>query len=444
MRWRHFGRDTIGRWIAINIVVAVVVAAAMNAAFVQFAGVWAKPGLFDIGIVDQAAAVVRVIQGAPPSLRSRLAEAGSNPGFIVQWHADDKALPIPIEGGTFHAGRKKVRELLGRPDARVLAYEAGEPGIGGRPIPFYVLAIDLPDRSWVQFIAPQRSWGLSAGARFALIAAFVIICSLVVAALASRRLARPMERFARQAQRFGRDVDAPQMDLSGPLEFRVAAQAFNEMQERVQRYVTARTEMLAAISHDLRAPLTRMRLRGEFITDAEQQRKLFRDVDEMQAMVDASLRFFRDDSDREPTTRFKLSELVSTVVDDLRDEGHDVVFEERPGITYTGRPLALRRALSNVVENALKYGGRATVTLRTTPASVEVEVEDEGPGIAPELREAVFRPFYRIESSRNRATGGVGLGLAAARSALRAHGGDVVLDSAPGGGLRARLILPSS
>lgn len=442
MSWRHWGRDTIGRWFAINIVVAVIVAAAMNAAFVQFAGVWARPGLNDTGIVDQAVAIVRVLQGAPPALRPRLANAASYPGFTVRWLPDASSLPAANEDTTFRSGRAKIRSLLPRQDARALGYEPSDTDAQGHPLGYYALAIDLPDRSWVLFIAQTRSWGLQPGARYALTAGFVLLCSLAVAALASRRLARPMERFARQAQRFGRDVDAPAMDITGPVEIRVAAQAFNDMQERVQRYVTARTELLAAISHDLRAPLTRMRLRGEFIADAEQQRKLFRDVDEMQAMVDASLRFFRDDSEREPTTRFKLSELISTVVDDLRDEGHDVAFEERPGITYTGRPLALRRALSNVVGNALKYGVRAHVTLNVTTDAVEIDVDDEGPGIVPELREAVFRPFYRIESSRNRATGGVGLGLAAARSALRAHGGDVVLSSADTGGLRARLILP--
>jgi signal transduction histidine kinase len=300
----------------------------------------------------------------------------------------------------------------------------------------------MSDGSWVEFVTPRRSSGLNPRARYLLTGAFVLACSFVVAALASRRLARPMERFAKHAQRFGMDVNAAPLQFSGPVEFRIAAHAFNEMQSRIQRYVVGRTELLAAISHDLRAPLTRMRLRGEFIEDEDQQRKLFRDVDEMQAMVDASLAFFRDDSEQEQTTRFKLTELVNTIVDDFRDQSYGVAFEDSPAITYVGRPMGLRRAICNLVENALKYGVCARVSIQVTVDGIEIAVEDEGPGIALHLREAVFRPFYRIESSRNRTTGGVGLGLAAARSAVRAHGGDIVLNEGTAGGLRARLLLP--
>ncbi|UPG87826.1 ATP-binding protein [Luteibacter aegosomatis] len=443
MRPRRWTSDTIGRWFAINIVVAVIIAAAMNAAFSAFAGVWAKPGLQDIGLVDEVAAVARILDGAPRDARAGLAASVSNDRYAVTWFPDDESLPIAIDASEFHQGRAKIRSLLGRPSARVVAYEPGDPDLHGRPETAYGLAISLSDGSWVRFVAPQRSWGLSPTARTLLTVGFAVVCALLVAALASRRLARPLERFARQAQRFGADVNAPPMQATGPLEIRVAAQAFNEMQARVQRYVADRTTMLAAISHDLRAPLTRMRLRGEFIEDEEQQRKLFRDVDEMQAMVDASLEFFRDDSEQEPTTRFMLSELIETVLDDFRDAGHDVAFDTPGSVTYVGRPLTLRRAVANLVDNAIKYGGRAHVRLRPDDAWVEVLVDDDGPGIPDALREAVFRPFYRIEGSRNRQTGGVGLGLSAVRSAVRGHGGDITLETGPGGGLRVRVKLPS-
>jgi signal transduction histidine kinase len=200
--------------------------------------------------------------------------------------------------------------------------------------------------------------------------------------------------------------------------------------------------MLAAISHDLRAPLTRMRLRGEFIEDDEQQRKLFRDVDEMQAMVNASLAFFRDDSQQEQATRLNLSELIQTVLDDFRDAGDDVSFHSGESITYVGRPLTLRRAIANLVDNAIKYGLRANVSLSSGDEWVEIIVDDDGSGIPEALHEDVFRPFYRLEGSRNRETGGVGLGLAAARSAVRGHGGDISLESRVGAGLRVRVRLP--
>jgi signal transduction histidine kinase len=442
MPFRRWASDTIGRWFAINIVVAVIIAAGMNAAFAAFAGVWAKPGIGDIGLIDQTVAIARMLDGAPRAWRARLATAASNATYDVTWIPDDASIGLPLDSIVFRSAGKKVRTLLERPTARVVAYEPGDLDLHGHPVTTYGLAISLSDGSWVRFVTSQRSWGLNASTRTLLTAAFAVICSLLVATLASRRLARPMERFARQAQRFGADVNAPPMEASGPVEIRLAGQAFNVMQARVQRYVADRTTMLAAISHDLRAPLTRMRLRGEFIEDDEQQRKLFRDVDEMQAMVDASLDFFRDDNEQEPSTRFLLSELINTVVDDFRDAGHDVGFEAPGNITYEGRPLTLRRAIANLVDNAIKYGCRATVRLRSGEASVEIVVDDEGPGIPEDLRETVFRPFYRIEGSRNRQTGGVGLGLAAVRSAVRGHGGDITLESRASGGLRVRVKLP--
>jgi signal transduction histidine kinase len=438
-RWAS---DTIGRWFALNIVAAVIIAAGMNAAFVAFAGVWAKPGIDEIGLIDQAVGVARVVDASPTAWRPRLAAFATSDAFRTTWLPTDAGLSVPIATSTSHTVGRKVRALLDRPAARVVAYEPGDPDINGRPGRSYGLAINLSDGSWLLFVPPERAWGLDRGTRDVLTVVFTAVCGLLVAAWASRRLARPMERFARQAQRFGVDVNAPPVQVTGPLEIRQAGQAFNDMQARVQRYVTDRTAMLAAISHDLRAPLTRMRLRGEFIEDEEQQSKLFRDVDEMQAMVDASLNFFRDDSDPEPPTRFNLSELIDTVLDDFRDAGNDVTFHASAGITYIGRPLTLRRAVANLVDNAIKYGGRAVVSLSAGSDHVEILVEDEGPGIPASQRENVFRPFFRMESSRNRQTGGVGLGLSAVRSAVRGHGGEIDLGDREGGGLRVRVRMP--
>jgi signal transduction histidine kinase len=442
-RPRRWEADTISRWFAINIVVAVVIAAGMNAAFVAFAGVWAKPGIEEIGIVDQAVGIARIMDGAPAAWRPRLAAAVKNTTYDATWLADDDALPVPVSDSVFHSGRGKIRQLLQRPGARVVAYEPGDMDRHGNPETHYGLAINLSDGSWVLFVAPERAWGLHAWIRNLLTGGFVIACSLCVAALASRRLARPMERFARQAQRFGADVNAPPVQATGPLEIRLAGQAFNEMQSRVQRYVSDRTDMLAAISHDLRAPLTRMRLRGEFIDDEEQQRKLFRDVDEMQAMVNASLNFFRNDSEQDVATRFNLSELIDTALDDFRDSGDDVTFAAGESIAYVGRPLILRRAIANLVDNAVKYGQRARVRLSAGADWVEIVIDDDGTGIPGHLRDDVFRPFFRVEGSRSRQTGGVGLGLAAARTAVRGHGGDIALESLETGGLRVRVRLPT-
>ncbi|QDE37726.1 HAMP domain-containing protein [Luteibacter pinisoli] len=442
MRPGRWAFDTIGRWLALNIVAAVTIAAGMNAAFVAFAGVWAKPGIEDIGLIDQAVAVARVVDASPPGWRPRLAASASSSAFRTTWLPTAGGLPVPIASTTSHSVGRKIRALMERPTAQVIAYEPGDLDVHGRPETSWGLAINLSDGSWLLFVPPERAWGLNRNTRNVLTGVFEVVCGLLVAAWASRRLARPMERFAQQAQRFGVDVNAPPVHVTGPLEIRLAGQAFNDMQARVQRYVADRTTMLAAISHDLRAPLTRMRLRGEFIEDEEQQRKLFRDVDEMQAMVDASLSFFRDDSDPEPPTRFNLTELVDTVLDDFRDAGSDVAFHTAGSIAYVGRPLTLRRAIANLVDNAVKYGSRAAVTLSADSEYVEMLVDDEGPGIPVPQREDVFRPFFRLESSRNRQTGGAGLGLSAVRSAVRGHGGEIELETRKSGGLRVRVRLP--
>jgi signal transduction histidine kinase len=452
--------DTIARWFAINIVIAIVVSVCLNAIFIQVAGVWAKPSVAEVGLVEQATAIVRVLGAAPARLRPALAAAGSDEFYHVDWYPSDVSLPVPTGESVEMDGivdrirylfgmprhleniTNKIRRLIGRPHARVMVSEPAHASPQDRSESDYVLAIDLPDGSWVGFTTLKRIWGLGTLAREGLIALFVLASSLAVASIASRRLARPMKRFSRAAERFGTDVRAPPMKRVGPVEFRAAVDAFNDMQASIQRFVTDRTEMLAAISHDLRAPLTRMRLRGEFIDDAEQQRKLFRDVDEMQAMVNSALSFFRDDSEHEAPTRFDISELVNTVLDDFRDAKRRVSFDSPPNQVYFGRPLALRRAISNLVDNAIKYGNSAAVSLRVMENHIQLRIDDQGKGIPEELHETVFRPFFRIEPSRNRHTGGVGLGLSAARSIVRGHGGEIALANRSPNGLRVTLSLP--
>jgi len=201
--------------------------------------------------------------------------------------------------------------------------------------------------------------------------------------------------------------------------------------------------MLAAISHDLRTPLTRLRIRLEFIEDLEVQQKMVTELDAMGAMVQSILSFARDDAKREPRTLVDLSALVEGVCEDASDSGGVVTFSGPRGIAISGRPVALRRVLSNLVDNAVKYGASAAVSLIAETGRVVVTIEDEGPGIPRSEREQVFEPFYRIEGSRNPDTGGVGLGLSVARSIVREHGGDITLSNRKGGGLSVRLELPA-
>jgi len=430
-------RDTIVRWIALTIALAMLVSLALNALFIEVAGVWAKPPLTQTGLLEQAAGVVRVIEAAPGELRPRLADAARNPLFAVEWQARREAIATPAaDDPAFHDGRRTLRRLLGDPQRRVEAFEPDDfPDDSSARR--YLMLVQLQDASWLAFTTPARSWGLNATARALVIIGLALIAALSVAAVATRRLATPLLSFAKAARHFGGDFHAPPIEAVGPHEIRQAILAFNAMQAQIRHFVVDRTQMLAAISHDLRAPLTRMRLRGEFIDDAEQQHKLFRDVDEMQAMINAALDFFRDDARLEQATPFDLSELLLTLVDDYRDQGIEVAFSGPSGLVYRGRPLGLKRALTNLLENAVKYAREPSIDLQALPGMLRIRIEDRGPGIAEPQLEAVFAPFYRLEASRNKATGGVGLGLSAARAIIREHGGELRLNNRPGGGLQA-------
>ncbi len=265
---------------------------------------------------------------------------------------------------------------------------------------------------------------------------------LIIAIWATHRLSRPWTQLAKAADRFGVDVNAPAIDVSGPSEVRQAAQAFNRMQGRLRRFISDRTQMLAAISHDLRTVLTRMKLRAEFIEDTTQREKLQADIDEMNAMLAATLSFARDDVEAEPAAKTEITSLLSTLCDDLSDTGEAVRFHSDATVYARVHPVSLRRALSNLIANAIRYGHEADVTLTTEKDYLLITVADRGPGIAESERENVFSPFYRLESSRNRETGGTGLGLTIARTIIRRHGGDIQLSDRPGGGLLVKVTLP--
>lgn len=434
--------DTVARWIALTTIAAMLTSLALNGVFSLLGGVWARPPLMETGLMEKAAAITRIIDSVAPEQRSQIASAASDHAFSSQWLPKHEDADLPaVADPQFHAGSSLLRELLEKPDARIEAYEPSD-WQANKTHSRYALLIELTDKSWVMFSVPSRSWGLDELPRNLIILTLILSSTLVVALIATRHLAAPLERFAEGARRFGVDFRAPPIPVVGPQEIRQAILAFNAMQAQIQHFLHDRTQMLAAISHDLRAPLTRMRLRGEFIDDAEQQSRLFRDVDEMQAMVNSALDFFRDDARLEEATAFDLAELLLTVVDDFKDAGIEVSFEGPSRLVFVGRPIGVKRALVNLIDNAIKYGREPGVNLRALADRVEIRITDQGPGIAPELHEKVFAPFYRIEGSRNRNTGGVGLGLSAARATVLEHGGTLSLRNRQRGGLEARVVLP--
>ena len=289
-------------------------------------------------------------------------------------------------------------------------------------------------------------WSMRGGTLSAGMLASTFIMAVAIAVFAwwaSSWITAPLSDFARAADRLGRDVNAPPLAEDGPEEVRMAARAFNQMQMRIRSFVDDRLRVFAAISHDLRGPITRLRLRTEqLVLPAETQSRIFSDLDEIATMVEASLAFARDEAADEASQRVDLATLLATVCDDSTDAGHPAEFVCEERLVFHGRPLALKRLFANLVENAVRYGGRAVVGASADPHKVQVTVDDDGPGIAESEMENVFKPFFRIERSRNKRTGGIGLGLATARTIARAHGGNIVLQNRAGGGLRAVVVLP--
>ncbi len=263
-----------------------------------------------------------------------------------------------------------------------------------------------------------------------------------LAYLFSRRFARPISDFAKAAERLGRDPGAPPLEMPrGPAEVQAASAAFNDMQERLRRYVHDRTAMVAAIAHDLRTPLTRLRFRVEGAPPSLAA-KMSADIDEMEQMIADTMAFVRDATHQGERKRLELSSLVATVADEMADTGLDVRSEAPALVVVYGDALALRRLVANLLDNAVKFGARARARVYAHDGAAVLEVDDDGPGVPPDQHERVFEPFHRGEPSRSRATGGAGLGLAVVRTIARAHGGEAELENRTEGGLRARARLP--
>ncbi|WDS35471.1 HAMP domain-containing sensor histidine kinase [Pseudoxanthomonas sp.] len=257
----------------------------------------------------------------------------------------------------------------------------------------------------------------------------------------SRALSAPIREFAAAADRLGRDPDASPLERRGPAEIIQATDSFNAMQARLSRMVAERTHMVGAIAHDLRTPLARLAFRLNDI-DSPLRERAAADIDEMAHMITVALEFLRDQSRSGPRDRLDFQQLVESVVDDAADIGQDVTLEPGDSVMLDGDPLALRRVAGNLIGNAVKYGRCARVRVRQDNGHARLEIDDDGPGIDPALGDKLFMPFFRGENSRNKETGGIGLGLSAARAIVLAHGGEIGLSNREGGGLRAWVILP--
>jgi signal transduction histidine kinase len=302
--------------------------------------------------------------------------------------------------------------------------------------------VQLRDSRWARFDSevPQAAAGLPW--RLALTLAVLLGAVLVLSFVAVRWVTRPLHVLADAAEALGRDINRPALSEEGPLEIQQAARAFNTMQTRLSRFIEDRTRILAAMSHDLKTPITRMRLRADLLDDEELRQRFEADLKEMEAMVTHTLEFMRGLGGNEAPQAVDVMALLESLQSDNEAMGRAMRVEGRAREPYVAVVSLLKRCLGNLIDNAVLYGGAVTVKVEDTPQCLTLRILDEGPGIPDSELENVFEPFHRLESSRSRETGGTGLGLTIARNIAQTHGGDIVLRNRPGGGLEAVLTLP--
>jgi len=313
--------------------------------------------------------------------------------------------------------------------------------MGAGPAAFEVEA-KLHDGEWVSMLQQLPADQFILHDKLLTVLAILLLSVVGLSLWAVRGVTQPLVALGKAAEALGRDINhSPINENEGPREVQRAAKAFNTMQMRITHYIQDRERFLAAVSHDLKTPITRLRLRAELLEDATLRDKILNDLKDMETMTVATLDFIRGEQQHEESKLVDITALLESLQEDRQVMGQEVSLSGNAK-PYRGQPLSLRRCLENIIENAIKYGKSAAVEVEDSPQELVIRVRDHGPGIADRQLDEVFKPFHRLEESRNRETGGAGLGLSIARSIARVHGGDIVLSNHPGGGLTAVLVLP--
>ncbi|ODT23306.1 MAG: hypothetical protein ABS54_10575 [Hyphomicrobium sp. SCN 65-11] len=380
--------------------------------------------------------IKRSVMFVPEAQREALAHDFSTGPIDVHWSKVKGASAGGPGAEAWHSLTSRIRELapeLGADD--VLVGTSTDAHVAS-------LSIRLPDSTWLNAslfaAAPSGSGRHGTLLSTSLMAIGVVLMSLLMA----RWLTRPLRSMARAVTVWSPDNPKSEVPERGPLEVRQLAAAFNEMRQRIEGLVSRRTRSLAAVSHDLRTPLTRLKLRINEIDGPELQRAISADIAEMEQMIDATLSYLRGEEASEPQRAIDLGALLQTIVDDANDAGHDAVLSSRTHVVVNARLIGLKRALSNLVGNALRFGSRVSVSTEVEGDDVYVVIDDNGPGIPEDQIDVVVEPFVRLEESRNSETGGVGLGLTIAKANIEADGGSLTLRNRAEGGLRAIVRLP--
>jgi len=420
--------------------------------------------------LSRTASIARVIGETPDNLHKRVLRAATSKRLKF-WVSDVSAVPRQDLSFMNNRVAERLRALAEIPNTRAVLVDVREVKWGifrnrwerekerrddheddddddhhrwrPRQGPTSLLiAIELQDGLWLnaenQFIAPPRGRFWAASGMLACIIIVIAGISLILL----RRITGSMRQLSEAAENLGRGEAVEPVQETGPREARATIRAFNQMQERLIRFMNDRTQMLAATSHDLRTPLTSLRLRTELVEDAELKSKMLATLDEMQKMVEAMLAFAREDSAHEDTQDVDLDSLIQSITDDLVDQGLAATFESGEKHIIRARPFTLTRAIRNIIENAARHGGGAFVRVEQVEAEILIIIEDNGPGIPETHIDDVFHPFMRVDDARNQESGGMGLGLGIARTIVRGHGGDITLSNRPNGGLRAEIKLP--
>lgn len=445
---RRFWPDTVASR-AILILVAALLA-------FHFLGYWAYrvgvEGLAtaarDRGLAERIVSIKRAIASIPAAPeRDRVAHDLSSASLEVHWSKVSLVLGSAPATERTQAMEARLKALV--PDLAAESFRVGfadDGALGAGEADTYrhmmLVSVRLDDGSWVNF--SSSALGATQHADWSVLA--ITICFavgiVVIALLLLRWATRPLRELAIAAERFSLDQAPQPLAERGPAEIRRAARAFNTMRERIQRLVSERMQAMAAVSHDLRTPITRLRLRSALLDDEAAIELMDADLREMEGMIDSTLEYLRGGVSSEAIRPIDLVSVIETIVDEHLDQGHRVSLSGLGHGPVLGRVLSLKRAFSNIIGNAVKYGDSAAVDIAEAGGNLAITVEDDGPGIPPQDMERVFEPFVRLEESRGRQTGGSGLGLTIASAVIRSHGGRIDLENRPDGGLRVRLLLP--
>ncbi len=448
MSWlKRFAPRSLGGQIAVLIAVALLIAQAINFAII-FQGRRAvrlqsviQPAVTRVIDAEERIATGRFRPG--PRARVRLAPANPIAGSTTREAAVEAALRAELVDLGLRTGAivTQVRPIDPN-DPRIAALPPRQKRRMLRAGHELIIAIERPAGDWLVL---RSFWPRGDGPLVAtlLVQTLILYLALLLPLLwATRRISGPLRSLASAARRFQPGDDEPPLEERGPYDVRALIAAFNQLRGRVSAMLEEKDRMLGAIGHDLRTPLAALRVRIESVDDDGDRTKMAETIDEMNKTLDDILSFARLGRSSEPAVATDLGALVEAVAEDFHALGAAVEVAEAPRITLKLRPALMRRALRNLIDNAVKYGGGAQVSIVSRPAEVAILIVDDGPGIPEDRLEQVFEPFVRVEGSRNRDTGGAGLGLALARAIVREAGGDIALENRAEGGLEATVLLP--